>query len=438
MKRNVLLFCLLISLSFLVGCQPSPGGDTLPPPSIPPCNDVVNATKYGLSTENDGARNSIALQSLIDVLSEQGGTIYIPSGEYAFAANGTQTLGSHCIKMRSNVNIVGDGDTTVLKPIGDSWYGLDMFYFNDYLDTDNPIYLRNCRFESFVIDAIGTSSKYYTSAGKGFMFNLFENCHWRNVTVKNTDATGFGVDCPIDSTISECTAIACGKAATEENTGASGFGIGFGYSEHESLTITNCKANDNKKFGFFFEHQGRFNNEKYHAVPTEFFRIKNCEAVGNLFGFGGVCTTNTVYEKCSSMESLRCGFMFKNSRNSGAVDCTSENEGEASFAILQTADNGAPEVKDISYLRCLGKRARIGLQIISENSSVLMGNNRAENCIFEQTEHPVYTQGVMQSLILSGNSANTGKNCFLAETDDFQNIGNSWNQNAANHDKNEN
>ena len=156
--------------------------------------------------------------------------MYIPAGEYEFAENGKQKIGSHCIKMRSGVSIVGDGEKTVLKPVGSSYYGMDMFYFNDYIDKGEALYLENCRFENFVIDGSETSCRVYTSAGKGFMFNLFKNCHFKNVTVKNTDATGFGVDCPVESTITGCTAIGCGKAATQENSGASGFGIGFGCS----------------------------------------------------------------------------------------------------------------------------------------------------------------------------------------------------------------
>ena len=396
-------------------------------PSAQP-EGTVNAAEHGISPDNTGEQNSQALQTLIDSLSADGGTIYIPSGEYLFAANGTQTIGSHCIKMRSDVSIVGDGDSTVLKPIGNSRYGLDMFYFNDYLDTGNAAYLKNCHFERFVIDAIGTSCQYYTSAGKGFMFNLFENCHWKEVTVKNTDATGFGVDCPINSTISDCIAIACGKAATKENTGASGFGIGFGYCENESLLIQNCKARGNKKFGFFVEHQGRFNDEKYSAVPTEFFRITGCEAKENLYGFGGVCTSNTVYDNCKAESSLRCGFIFKDSKHSKVTDCVSENDGEASFAILQTAVNGNYEVNDITYQHCTGKNSPIGISIVSENPSVYMGNNSILDCTFEHTEtYAVYTDGIMQSLTLSGNTSDSNANAFLADTDCFHNEKNSWN-----------
>lgn len=421
MKRTVLLICLTVLLVLLVGCRPSaqPEGS-------------VDATRYGVSADHGGEQNSIALQALIDELSIAGGTVYIPSGEYLFAANGTQTIGAHCIKMRSNVSIVGDGETTILKPVGESAYGLDMFYFNDYLDTGKPLYLKNCSFEDFVIDASGTSCSYYTSAGKGFMFNLFENCHWRKVTVKHTDATGFGVDCPIDSSISECAAIACGKAATKENTGASGFGIGFGYAENESLCITECTATDNKKFGFFFEHQGRFNDEKYDAVPENLFYVTDCRASGNLFGFGGVCTVNTVYENCRSEASLDSGFMFKDSRNSRAVDCVSANDGKASFAILQTATNGDFEVSGISYLRCRGKSAPIGLRVVSENPSARMDGNRAEDCVFEQTEKAVCTSGNMEELTLSGNRSDSNENSFLADVEAFHNFNNSWNRDPAN------
>ena len=421
MKKTLLILCLILSLTLLIGCRPLDEN----PAQIP--EGAVDATAHGVSTENDGAQNSLALQALIDSLSAEGGTVYIPAGEYVFAANGTQTIGAHCIRMRSDVSIVGDGDATVLKPTGDSYYGLDMFYFNDYLDTGNAVYLRNCRFESFTIDAADTSCAYYTSAGKGFMFNLFENCHWKKVTVKHTDATGFGVDCPIGSTISECAAIDCGKAATAENTGASGFGIGFGYSENESLTITDCRADGNAKFGFFFEHQGRFNDEKYSAVPKEFFKITNCVAKGNLFGFGGVCAQNTIYENCRSEDSLRYGFLFKDSRNATAVGCVSENDGEAAFAILQTAVNGNFEVKDVSFIECAAKDSKIGVSIVSENPSAFMGGNRVEGCTFERIPLSVYTAGTMHSLTLSDNTADTGETRFLAETEDFKNTGNSWN-----------
>lgn len=301
--------------------------------------DWINATNHGLSVQNSGQQNSQALQTLIDSLTETGSVIYIPAGEYAFAENGTQTIGAHCIKMCSNISIIGDGEKTVLKPVGASAYGLDMFYFNDYLDTGEPVYLENCTFRDFVIDAAGTSCRTYTSAGKGFMFNLFRNCHWNNVTVKNTDATGFGVDCPLDSSIKNCTAIGCGKAATVESGGASGFGIGYGYCDGESITITDCTAEDNKKFGFFFEHQGRFDDVRYTAENPGAFVVKDCTATANLYNFGGIVAEGVVYDTCFSASALYVGYYFEDCENCRMLHCKSENDPMESEYITGKKDN---------------------------------------------------------------------------------------------------
>ena len=299
MKRLFAVLCFLIAV--LVGCQSQ--------------NKSVNAADHGILPSNSGGENSRNLQKLIDELSLSGGTIYVPAGEYLFAENGSQTIGSHCIKMRTNVSIIGDGDTTVLKPVGDSQFGLDMFYFNDYLDTGTAVYLENCRFADFVIDASGTSCRTYTSAGKGFMFNLFRNCHWDGVTVKFTDATGFGVDCPFDSSMTNCTAIGCGKAATDVSSGASGFGIGYGYAAGENMQIQDCVSRDNKKFGFFFEHQGRFDTGRYNLNNQGQFTVIGCVAEGNLYNFGGICAENVIYQQCISRNARSEAVCFDACRN---------------------------------------------------------------------------------------------------------------------------
>ena len=283
-------------------------------------NYYYNAIKYGLSPTNTGKENSVALQNLINTIPSNE-TIYIPSGEYEFSENGTQTIGSHCIKMRSNIKIIGDGETTILKPVGESVYGLDMFYFNELLDSNSSTYLENCIFKNFVIDSIGTSSDTYTSAGKGFMFNLYKNCHWENITVKNTDGTGFGMDCPIDCTIVNCSAINCGKAATIQSTGASGFGIGFGYSNNENIEIKGCVSIGNKKFGFFFEHQGIFNSELYKATITNGFSVVDSEAYNNYYNFGGIAAADITYDNCISKNHISNGFYFEDSQNYKIINC---------------------------------------------------------------------------------------------------------------------
>ena len=387
----------------------------------------INAMDHGVSPENTGEENSRALQALLDELTEKGGTVYLPAGEYEFAENGSQTIGSHCIKMRSNIRIVGDGEATVLKPVGHTPRGLDMFYFNEYLDTGEAVYLENCSFEGFVIDAVGTSCDTYTSAGKGFMFNLFRGCHWKNVTVRYTDGTGFGVDCPIDSSMQGCTAIGCGKAATVDSGGASGFGIGFGYCKDESMSFTDCEAYGNRRFGFFFEHQGRFNGDMYAASAKGTFTVKDCRAEENLFGFGGICAERIVYENCVAEESARYGFYFEDSSDCRVDTCQSKNGGEAAFALVQTKADGARRVTDVAISGCVGADSPIGVLLLCEDTADPMGDNRVENCEFVGVEVAARTAGRMESLVLTGNRSDTQKTAFEADISDFQNRENSWN-----------
>lgn len=392
---------------------------------------IINASDYGLSPKNTGIRNSRILQKLVNKLSEIGTgiTIYIPAGEYVFEEIGHQTIGSHCIKMQSNVNIKGAGQTTILRPTGNSARGLDMFYYNEYVDTGKPVYLEDCNFEDFVIDGIATSSEVYTSAGKGFMFNLFKNCNWKNVVVKNTDATGFGVDCPIGGSITDCVAINCGKAATRKSAGASGFGIGFGYSEEEYFTISNCKSYNNKKFGFFFEHQGRFSTRKYAAESTKGFLIQNCEASGSYYNYGGLLTMNTTYENCISSDSVQHGFFFENSKNCTVMNCTSSREGNTCFVILQSGtDGGNQEVTNINYQNCSGSDSPYGVKIRSYNSSAKMDQNSIQGCEFTKIQDQVvFTSGKMLGMKLENNISDNKEISLNAVVDDFINIDNSWN-----------
>ena len=139
-RRLLCLLCLLGIVFCFVSCDfNEPVG-------------YVDASRHGVLPENSGSENSQNLQRLIDSMCETGGTIYIPAGNYIFTQNGTQTIGGHCIRMKSNVSIRGDGEDTVLMPTGQSEYGLDMFYHNTYLDTGVATYLENCSFSNFVID----------------------------------------------------------------------------------------------------------------------------------------------------------------------------------------------------------------------------------------------------------------------------------------------
>lgn len=273
------------------------------------------------------AANTRELQRCVDAANAAGGgTVYCPEGTFYFSQQGVHVRGFEayvCIP-KDNVLVIGAGWRTVFKPVGESEGGLDMFYFNEYADSGfkNPKYLVNADFRNFVIDSELTHARRYTSAGKGFMINLYRDCDFENVVVMNTDGTGFGMDCPINCTIKNCRAKGCGKAATTATVGASGIGMGTGYSEEESILIENCLTVGNKKFGIFFEHQGRFGASRYTAQKLKSIVVRNCVAYDNYIDFGGELAVDCVFENCTvskdtsaylrlafNHHSIRCRFV---------------------------------------------------------------------------------------------------------------------------------
>lgn len=292
---------------------------TLAPQKFELCPNSKNVEDIKQNTNN--------LQAVIDAVADAGGgSVTIPLGTYYFypsnknynesdsilTSEDVNYMEYHVIKCRDNVTVNGtlkedNAVGTILCPIANLAYPVDMFYFADLIDrvenkydTTQAKWLVNADFNNFVIDYSATVNYgHYNAKGKGFFIVLLKDCDWNNVTVKYTDGTGFGVDCPINCTIKNSTAIACGKQATSESVGGSGFGIGFGYSNEESMLIENCLSVGNRKFGFFFENQARFENY-YQAETSNGFVVKNCTAIGNLYNFGGEMCSNTHYIDCVS------------------------------------------------------------------------------------------------------------------------------------------
>ena len=58
--------------------------------------------------------------------------------------------------------------------------------------------LKDCSFTDFTIDGSEAPT------GKGFFFTDFQRIHWTRVRVTGTPATGFGVDFPLESTMTNC------------------------------------------------------------------------------------------------------------------------------------------------------------------------------------------------------------------------------------------
>lgn len=276
-------------------------------------------------------------------------SVYMPAGTFYFMSGHLQMAPGlnyekferHVIRPASFVDLVGKG--TVLKPYSDESEftdnalakqirgnndgkvegGLDMFFFNDYAAYKfaDASYLEDADFYDFVIDSKDTSGVNYNTGGKGFMINLFRDCEWDNIIVKNTDGTGFGVDAPVNGKITNSRAEHCGWGAefSPNKGGASGFGIGTGYANNESMTIKDSVAVDNYKYGFFFEHQGRFNFDPYVATKASnerAFYVADCFAEGNLFNYGGEWANDVYYDniRASNARHVDIHFTFQSRR----------------------------------------------------------------------------------------------------------------------------
>ena len=259
--------------------------------------------------------NTKYLQKLVDE-AKKDQIIKLPAGTFYFSSGGEIVRGNenYVAKLNSNVHIEGaginedkDGEYTILKPYADAGTienGLDMFYWNELADSNgkNPEYIEDVSFKNFIIDGEDVRGNVYNSSGKGFMISLCRNCSWDTMIVRNTDGTGFGMDNVINGSITNSIAINCGKNATVSSPGGSGFGIGTGYSNEESMYISNCRSIGNTKYGFFFENQNRFggDRDRFSATKSEGFVVVDSYATGNLYNFGGERANDVVYVNCSS------------------------------------------------------------------------------------------------------------------------------------------
>ena len=311
--RALCCACALFAVLAAAGCTSAPG------------HDVVDVDlKQGRSA---AAHNTQTLQHAINAASYAGGgELRLPAGTYYFSWSHEDEWSSYAIIMRDNVSVVGAGmDETFLMPLGtypetvEAKHGVDMF---SYDGGQTGKYLVNADFADFTIDGSATQGDPdgYNASGKGFFFTLFKDCDWERVKVMNTDGTGFGADFPVNCTMKDCIAVRCGKNATSESVGASGFGVGIGHSEDESMLIENCVSYDNTKYGFFFEHQTIFENPVTTAKRAEGYVVRDCKASGNLYNFGGNRANDVRFIECRSDASVsaaregytRCAFQFHN------------------------------------------------------------------------------------------------------------------------------
>lgn len=213
-----------------------------------------SATEHG-AKGNGETDDSPALNALVQTVHDAGGgTIWLPKGVYMLDSP---------IIWASNVSLRGEGiGISMLKTrqaagVGEGFAairGRKVTHFT----ADNPC--ENATFEQFTIDGSEMQITQYTSWPKGINIHYMRNSVFRDLEIRNTQATGLGIDMLENVTIDGIFLYNCGAGAfvdnAEINEGGAGIGIGTWGMPQESFIIRNCVADGCGRYGIFLERQG--------------------------------------------------------------------------------------------------------------------------------------------------------------------------------------
>ena len=208
---------------------------------------ILDARECNLNTKT-GQDAHRPLQRGYNWLSANGGGyLYVPPGHYKIPVPVTP---------RSGVSLVGAGqDATVFLPMG---YLPAFQYRGKPTEASPEIYVENIQFCDFTVD--GENQQLHPERGyipdiKGIFLQYYRNAVFDRLTVRNTGATGFGVDMPDRVFVANFLVENCGRLAQVGDLGASGFGLGTSFLSSEPIFLSKIVGRGNKNYGIFFEPQ---------------------------------------------------------------------------------------------------------------------------------------------------------------------------------------
>lgn len=329
-------------------------------------------TSYGAL--GDGSTDDqAAIQAAIDACTAAGGgEVYLPAGTYAIE----DSLVPH-----SNVTIVGDGmDLTIIAP---SWVANKSAFHYDSgtYNSGNPHVAMH--FRDFTIDGSGASNSSYTTNCKGFYALYMQDCSFTRVCVRDSFATGFGVDFLVRVSFDQCLAIGCGSGLTNPDTqfGGNGFGIGTGGYANEEVSFTGCHAYGGNNNGFLFEAQAT-------AFQGRYFTMTGCtsrENYRNLRLSGMECFTATGchFHNADDDNIYITGSVFKNIVNPSKIvinGCVVKDAGDNGITIGTADMDTGVAVQDITISNCeINGNTDHGIQIDGGRRILIVGNQIGGN-----------------------------------------------------------
>ena len=314
-------------------------------------NSEINVVYYGAK---DGEDITEVLEEILKSLSKQGGgNIYIPKGTYKFKRS---------VTWKSNVNLRGGGmGLTILKPTSD----LSVFVGSDISDFT---------MKDFTIDGDEQQKNSTVAYAKGIFQTKLTNVTYRDLEIKNTSATGLGVDFFISGIIDNVRCDNCGRdgdlSSPQGAAGCSGIGIGVGgFSRgNETLTISNCHCNNCKQNGIFIEAQTGGDGQTVSGTV-----VIGCTAEGNRIGFGISGGDSTQFIGCVAYGNHHAGFAY----DAGTMGGSSSGI-RPKFIGCVAKSNGQNTPED--YPEYMGQENGFGWYILKDFGGVeLIGCNSLKN-----------------------------------------------------------
>ena len=240
--------------------------------------NIFNLADYGVE---DGDVLDYVINPILQ--NNNSGVIYLPKGTYKIRN----------ISWKSNFAFVGDGigQTIIQSELSTAFQGEEVSHVI---------------FRDFTIDS------QYAQGGKGIFFLYVVDSEFRDIEIKNTPLTGFGCDFFQNGVVDHIITDNCGRSGDLSGSapGCSGIGIGIGCYQrgNESLTISNCHANNNKQFGIFVELE-QDDQSVYGDAPIG-TTIVGCTAEGNRAGFGVSGCDSAVFIGCHAYKNYHAGFTY--------------------------------------------------------------------------------------------------------------------------------
>ncbi|MFP8638339.1 glycosyl hydrolase family 28-related protein, partial [Klebsiella michiganensis] len=252
---------------------------------------LTSIKDYGWDPNSQEDARQVIQRAIRDMArNPYGGVIYLPPGVYRL---------SSFLTPAPNVSIIGAGTgKTILMPYG-SYSALQFT-----TSPTNPIpELTDFVYSDFEVDCQDQvlPDEGYLPRTKGLYFNFYRRGHLHRLRVRNSGATGIGIDFARDSAITECVVENFGRLAPSGNdnpAGASGLGLGAGGTQSEPLYVAGNFCRNGKNFGIFLEKQHGTNApySSEHTIVTGNTCTGNNAGLGDC-GVDGMIATNNNFSE---------------------------------------------------------------------------------------------------------------------------------------------